>query len=147
MKTNQRLFKNFFPEPKFQGRFILVLLISCLLPLSILGGIWYHFLDENYKLLIQYGALDPEVEALLRAEFQKIVVIARVLSIGFILLVLLIGTLFSHRIAGPVYALKRTLKDVLSGKETRLQLRKFDEFREVEEGFNQLIDRLKKAKA
>ncbi|MGA0164449.1 MAG: HAMP domain-containing protein [Bdellovibrionota bacterium] len=58
----------------------------------------------------------------------------------------MISNVLSHRIVGPIFAIKRSLemieKDNLS--EARIQLRSDDEFHEVAESINRVIDKLSK---
>lgn len=56
--------------------------------------------------------------------------------------------IFSHRIAGPVYRLERTLDMVIKGEDVGdIKLRKGDELQELAARINDLIHILKKAKA
>lgn len=43
-----------------------------------------------------------------------------------------LGKYISHRIAGPIYAFERNLRELLDGKDLRLQLRSGDEFKHLE---------------
>lgn len=56
--------------------------------------------------------------------------------------------IFSHRIAGPVYRLERTLDMVIKGEDVRdIKLRKGDELQELAARINDLIHIVKKVKA
>lgn len=53
-------------------------------------------------------------------------------TLAFAAFLFLIGKILSHRVAGPIYAFERFLKDFLRGKNQPLKLRKGDEFAELE---------------
>jgi signal peptidase II len=48
----------------------------------------------------------------------------------------LVGVLLTHRVAGPVYAIQRNLKNMLKGNIQKLELRNNDEFKELERTIN-----------
>jgi len=52
-----------------------------------------------------------------------------VITTGFMLTLFILGRILSHRTAGPIYAFKNYIKDLLEGRDRRLRLRKGDEFR------------------
>ncbi len=61
-----------------------------------------------------------------------------------VLLVCLFGIFYSHRIAGPLFNLKRMLKQLGEGNfQLNMHIRKTDEFHDVEESFNQMMDNLR----
>ena len=57
--------------------------------------------------------------------------------------VLLMGIFFSQRIGGVIFAIKRTLNDIDSGRYSELKLRRNDEFQDVMDAFNRVVRRLK----
>jgi signal peptidase II len=70
-----------------------------------------------------------------------------VLSINALFLFVL-GFILSHRVAGPVYAITRYLKETLKGHQRPFKLRSHDEFKEVEAvltEFNQEVAQKKSA--
>jgi hypothetical protein len=54
----------------------------------------------------------------------------------------LIGRSLSHRVAGPVYAFERFVKNFISGKPQKLKLRKSDEFVHLESLSQLMMDNL-----
>lgn len=63
------------------------------------------------------------------------------LAIGFVMSVLA-GIYYSHRLAGPIYRIRRTLRDALEGKAPEpIVLRKSDEFKELAEDINHLLQK------
>ena len=103
-----------------------------------------YFVRENYTLLVQYGALEPDITQALYRELKILIlgivgVFAVFLSGNFLL-----GVLFSHRIAGPIFALKRTIREILEGKDAELNFRNKDEFRELVDSFNEMVLKLRR---
>lgn len=54
------------------------------------------------------------------------------------------GVILSHRVAGPVYALEKYIKASLNGEEAAFKLRDNDEFKELEEIYTRLNQRIKR---
>ena len=58
-----------------------------------------------------------------------------------------VGIMASHRIAGPVFRMKRYLDSVADGNYSeRLTLRKKDELKDLADAINRLVDKLGKRK-
>jgi len=59
-------------------------------------------------------------------------------------LIILIGILVSHRIAGPVYRIQRSLGTIAAGDlSLSIRLRKGDEMKDLADGVNSLIEQLR----
>lgn len=56
-----------------------------------------------------------------------------VISIGFMIMLFVLGRILSHRTAGPVYAFETFIRDIISGKDRGFRLRKGDDFQHLEE--------------
>jgi nitrogen fixation/metabolism regulation signal transduction histidine kinase len=55
-------------------------------------------------------------------------------------LIISMGIFFSHRIAGPLFNLKRMMKQIEKGNlNVTMRIRKDDEFHDVEDAFNQMV--------
>ncbi len=66
------------------------------------------------------------------------------LLIGIILFIGLVSILFSHHIVGPAYRFKEVLKKLINRDLTcQVRLRKNDYLKDIEDGFNNLILRLR----
>ena len=53
-----------------------------------------------------------------------------------------LGSYVSNRVAGNIFAMKRYIKDSMDGKVGRFKLRKHDEFKELEGVLTELNERL-----
>ncbi|MGC8764874.1 MAG: HAMP domain-containing protein [Brevinematia bacterium] len=70
------------------------------------------------------------------------------ISILYILLIAIFGLFISHKLAGPVYRIKRTLQDAANGKmdikDLKFRLRKKDELQDLVEALNYFIEKVAK---
>lgn len=69
-----------------------------------------------------------------------------IICIAFCAILFAVGRLISHRIAGPLYAFERYLKESLDGNAAPLKLRAGDEFKHLEELAQQVHERLQQIK-
>ncbi len=141
--SNRRKLSNFLVEPKFQVRYLALLIGSAMVPISLCAGVLVYFVRQNYLLLINYAALDPDTTALLLWELKFLTAVIGATFICFLGLIALLGAVFSHRIAGVVYNTRKTCREVASGKNVELKFRDRDEFQELSSDFNGMIRSLK----
>ena len=144
---NRRRTRNYFPEPRFQLSFLRFLLLGALLHISASCAILYYFLKQNYELLVKYAGLEPEITTLLFRELRILIAVIGVTFAVYLLGTLILGIAFSHRIAGPLFAVKRTIRDLNAGKDVRLKLRKGDEWQDLVDEFNAMVEKLKRGAA
>ncbi len=110
----------------FQHRLILSTLLTTLISLNV--------------ILLIAGLLDVAIghKFLLVDVFRTSVAVMEFVAIG---VVYLVSRKISFHIAGPVYAIERTLRQMHEGKLfQRLTLRKGDQFTEVADVINELLD-------
>lgn len=147
METNlpplKRSSRNFFPEPRFQFRFLGFLFLSAFVQITLTALVVGYFMNQNYEILVKYGGLEPEVQAVLKREFRMLVVVLATTFTLHLLATLAMGVFFSHRVAGAFFALKRTMKRILAGEQVELKMRQKDEFRELIDLFNEMVRALK----
>jgi HAMP domain-containing protein len=67
-------------------------------------------------------------------------------SLIYLILIAVFGLFISHRMAGPVYRIKRTLQEAAKGginiKELEFRLRKRDELQDLVEALNRFLDKI-----
>lgn len=74
---------------------------------------------------------------------NQIVWILGALQIIFMVITFIISIFLSHRIAGPLYKLRRAMDDVSKGNlDQRIVFRKNDHFTELQDSFNDIIQPL-----
>ena len=70
------------------------------------------------------------------------------LSVLYLLMIVIFGLFESHKMAGPIYRIKNTLKDAIDGKhkleDIKFTLRKGDELKDLVDSFNEFIEKVTK---
>jgi len=141
-KVQRRNRFNLVIEKNFQYRFTINMCLIAGLVFMVCGGILLLVVRINYEALIKYAVLQmPGTVAQLEREL-------RMLSLGLVAaLILMVSMLFAlglvltHRVAGPLYQLKRRLEEFSEGRHgVRLNLRTKDEFHNLERVFNKAME-------
>ena len=162
--------RTYLVDRTFQYRFIGVFLLSTFIALVLFTGavvlyywassmagdnLFKEFIDINKQV---YELQDdgeggqirvPTTETIYGVKRWEIVLPPILINNLFILIVIsLIGTLYSHRIAGPAHRITRELGRVLHGEAgVRISLRKKDDLKELSARINDLLvafDRMRK---
>lgn len=132
--TNQR--RTIFIKKNLQVRYMLLICLSVLCGLTIMTlelTLTFNELFDNYPVLMQplYDAFLP----ILSSFFYKLAI--------YVLFVVLISAVLSHKMAGPIYRFEQTCKAIAKGDfSQRVHLRKGDQFIELQDEFNKMMDRV-----
>lgn len=140
---NRRKLINYFIEPSFQLRYLAFLVGSSFVPILATAGIISYFLRQNYLLLVNYAALDPDITSLLMWELKFLIAVIGVTFFCFFLVIVGLGIVFSHRIAGVIYKLRKTCKEISGGSQIELKFRNKDEFQDLAKDFNEMVRTLR----
>jgi len=136
---------NLIVNRRFQFRYVFMVALSGLLLAVMYSWIFYSYTQENYSILVDLAPMTDEVKAQLYQELSRIILLLGIGSFAFILVSSFIALVFSHRVAGPLYHFRRVFEEVRAGKtEARIRLRPNDEFQDVAESFNGMLDELVK---
>jgi sensor histidine kinase YesM len=131
-------------DPAFQRRYSLVFLSVVFLVASVLiGSFWFHS-DQVLSTLANAGVLKQHsLYVLIETQMQHLLWSVVILSVLFCVFVLIMANFFSHRIVGPIFAIKRSLERIERGEwaEAKISLREQDEFQDVADLVNRCIDR------
>ena len=137
---------SYFPYPKFQKKFLFLTLGISGIAITLVGYILYYFLSQNYEVFSLLADTDPEMGQIFMSEFDWMVgTIVAVFTTYFGFMIFL-NFMISHSVAGVMYAFRRTIKELAEGKDTRLKLREKDEFLEIADEFNAMVDKLQSEK-
>lgn len=134
-------------DPSFQRRYGFLLLSVVLLVGCVLIGSFWFYSDQMLSSLNQAGIQKTHSLYILIADQSRSLLIS---VTGVVLLfsafIMMISNVLSHRIVGPIFAIKRSLEMIERENlsEARIQLRSDDEFHEVAESINRVIDKLSK---
>ena len=135
------------PKPQFQRRTIFIkknlqIRYMLLIVLSVLCGLTIMTLEltatlnelfDTYPVLVQpiYDQFLPIAAQF----FYKIAI--------YILFVIIISAILSHKMAGPIYRFEQTFRQIAKGDfSQRVHLRKGDQFIEMQDEFNKMMDRV-----
>jgi methyl-accepting chemotaxis protein len=138
--------RQYFIDKNFQTWFILKF-CTIVITSSFLTAILIYVLNrntttvafENLKVVVKSTA-----DFILPVLLQTIIVVAILVSIAAIL----VTTYISHKIAGPLYSLKRSMKKTEEGDLSfDFNIRKNDQFQGIDDEFNSMIKTLKQSLA
>ncbi|MDD3726356.1 MAG: hypothetical protein PHI44_04100 [Candidatus Ratteibacteria bacterium] len=122
----------------YSGIMIYLLLIGI-----IVVGAGRYYLTFN-TILDELEAQGGFVQAYEMVKSINFLILRR---IGIMLIVVLVfafclGVLYLHRIAGPIYRIERTIREMVEGKKVEpIRLRKKDFFKSLAEAINKLIEK------
>ncbi len=125
-----------FIKKNLQLRYMLLIVMSVLCGLAIMTfelTATLSDLFDTYPVLIQ--PIYDEFGSIAAGFFYKIAI--------YLLFVVVISAFLSHKMAGPVYRFEQTCKAIAKGDfSQRVHLRKGDQFMELQDDFNAMMDRI-----
>lgn len=126
--------RTIFIKKGLQLRYMALIVVSVLCGLAIMTlelAITLNELFDAYPVLMQpiYDEFIPIVSSF----FYKIAI--------YVLFVVIISAIVSHKMAGPVYRFEQTCKKIAAGDfSQRIHLRQGDSFTELQDDFNKMMD-------
>ena len=133
--------KNYMIKKKFQINFLSKFLILLVLESILIVGLFMFISNDT----LTTGYLNSVLRVERTQEFflTPFVLATLIIAVGIGIAGLIVFTLLSHRIAGPLYRFEKVLEQVEAGDlTTRVKLRGTDQIVEVEKALNILIDSL-----
>ncbi len=123
-KENYR--KSFWINAPFQRRFSLFLATLSLILTGVFAVFSYTYLRVTLQELTAMNHHIVEKFA------QPFVFLIAGLGVAFAFLIYIVGSIFSHRIAGPIYAFERFIREIMKGNPAHFRVRQSDEFKNLE---------------
>ena len=113
---------------------------------------WIFVLSMVYPIII-YNLFEfflryvpntsPEMMMRIRDVQSQVIFLLALLQLVFIAVTFLISIFLSHRIAGPLYKLRKSMEEISRGNfEMRITFRKNDHFGELQDTFNEMAEHL-----
>ena len=134
--TKQFKRRTIFIKKKLQLRYMALIILSVLSGLLIMAyelTFTLHEVFDKYPVLLQ--PLYDHFPSLAYSFVYKLLI--------YIVFVVLISAILSHKMAGPVYRFEQTCKAVAKGDfSQRVHLRKGDQLTELQDEFNKMMDRV-----
>ena len=137
--------RTYLINPRFQWRFIGFMATVSLLAISLLfvSNILFFRNMEHEALSVGLTRDNPYFDFLQEQKSALSTLYFAVSGVVFVLMMGL-GILYSHRIAGPLYHLDRKMRRIAGGEEpSPLQFRRRDQFLELTESFNAMVGKLR----
>ncbi len=132
--------RNYLVNKSLQPRYmamaaLLILIMSVLMAWIVYSTMWYtlsEMLEGDPMLYVKFR----EMNIALLGRFLAVVVLSSALAVIFMMFV-------SHRVAGPLFRLERTIREMGEGKiPLKVNLREKDEFKQLAEVVNSVIGRM-----
>lgn len=132
----------FIINKKFQFKFAFFV-CSWIFALSMIYPIIIYNVFEYFLRLFETGQnLSLTAEKVKVIENQVLVVLG-VLQLLFLITTFMLSIFLSHRIAGPLYKLRRAMEDLGHGNfDQHITFRKNDHFMELQDSFNDMVQHL-----
>ena len=147
MKNRRKTYvieRNF--QTRFILRFILVIVGATLLSTGALLGVFYfkfQFGGANLNNLIIM--ITPEGTTDVSSLFKIILIPILAANLFILCIIVPYSLMYSHKVAGPVYRFQKSLDMILEGQlDFMIKLRKKDEFKNIAEKMNSLIDYMRR---
>ena len=137
--------RTYLINPRFQWRFIGFMATVSVLAISMLyvSNILFFRNMEHEALSVGLTPDNPYFDFLKEQKSTLSMLYFGVSGLVFVLMMGL-GILYSHRIAGPLYHLDRKMRRIAGGEEpSPLQFRRRDQFLELTESFNAMVGKLR----
>ncbi len=134
--------RNYFIKKGFQARFILRFILVIFLGIMVSSGIVYFLTSKKieeayYRSHIKIASTGEIV--------YPILFTANIITVGIIIVITIIITLLiSHKIAGPLYRIEKSIHEIGEGNLSfKIYLRAKDELITLAEIFNNMMAKLK----
>jgi methyl-accepting chemotaxis protein len=137
--------RTYLINPRFQWRFIGFMATVSVLAIAMLfvSNLLFFRNMEHEALSVGLTRDNPYFDFLQEQKSTLSMLYFTVSGLVFALMMGL-GIVYSHRIAGPLYQLDRKMKRIAGGEEpSPLQFRRRDQFAELAESFNAMVVKLK----
>lgn len=132
----------FVTKNPLQLKYLVLILVSIMLPLLIVGGCLYYLI---FQLMAEQLAIPESIAYNLIPVVEKINFLLIVGIPPIIVLLFIWGAILTHRLIGPLARLQGDLKKISDGDHSiRLKVRKNDDLRFLVNAINKIIDRLEK---
>lgn len=151
--NNPKRFRfRYFIDKPFQTKFILRFVLVILLGLTVTMGILAYYSQTKFQegIYLKYEKIDTITKGgVPQAVPKKIMTFNRLqlfwrpvvfVSVFYMVLLIIFGLFYSHRMAGPLYRIQKNLQGFIEGDDLKdIRIRKNDHFQELVTLLNQLL--------
>lgn len=145
MGDNRRSVKNVFVNPRQQLRYSFVLVIGSCVTLAIFVTVLIYQVNKTFETLGRAYSLDLEIVGAVQSSLVSGLWMAIGLGALAVVSSVVVAISLSHKIYGPVVAIKRCIESLQNGDySARLTLRQGDDLLELRDALNHLAESLEK---
>jgi nitrogen fixation/metabolism regulation signal transduction histidine kinase len=138
---DRRQLRNILINPRYQTRFILWAALSGLFVIAYFGMLLLQSFRQYQETAMARASIP--LRELLNEEYTAVVLQLLTGSLIIFITAMIVGIFLSHRTAGPMHQLKLAFNRVRSGKwNTRVVFRDADEFQDLGDRFNKMMETL-----
>lgn len=139
-KKHKRQLKNLIVDSEFQKKIIILVSGFVFLQALLTTGYLIYGASVIKVSLINKGVQD-DVIILITKLVNSIIWGIEFANVGFLIFSFVLSTYFSHKIAGPLFAIKKAINNLINGVDHRkIILRKGDEFHDLANRINKLFE-------
>ena len=142
----QRKASNLLLQPGYQLKlpvYILLLSATFVLVGLLLGNLYF---EQTYVTMIQNTTQSEYLQQVINQQLQEFRGMSFLLLFVYMLLTIVITTVYTHRLVGPVIPLSRHIKALTEGRYAhRVNLRRNDALQELAAQLNELAETLEQA--
>lgn len=142
-KMLKRRLSNFLLQPSLQTRMGAYCIVLSFLFSILIALIVYFHLGKLFQFIIELTEAPEEVQTIILSYLSSIQTWVYLSLCAYVVLILLISVLFTHKMVGPTVAFRRHCEALQEGDfQFRTNLRKGDAFVEIAELLNATSERL-----
>ncbi len=143
MTSSKHRRSNYWIKKSFQSRFSLRFAVLILVEAALISVLFF-FISRG-TLTTGYHGSEVRVENTAYFFMTAFLMISAIAAVAMALVAMLVFIFFSHRIAGPVYHIQKSLGKIMEGNLTyRVRLRRKDELTDLAEDVNKTAQFLEK---
>jgi methyl-accepting chemotaxis protein len=128
-------------DRRFQLRFALYV-VSWICALSLFYPMLFQTLFDNFMRYLSLDPMGPPVQEL-KARRSELIVLLVAMQVLFAGITFLISIFVSHRIAGPLYKLKKSFREANAAGFPSVRFRKSDHFHDLADAYNQMAEQVR----
>ena len=144
MIQHPRKVRNLLIRPKFQLKYMFYFWVSGISVLGVFLLLTYNKLTEVKAAVSSSTNVDFVLQAKVNSSIFEIIIYALITILVFTVITFFYSLIISHRIAGPMVAIKAFVDELVLGNyEYNRNLRKYDELHPLMESVKTLAERLR----
>ncbi len=140
MTTTRR--SSFMAKPSFQIKLTVIFMLMVTIVANLVGGLCYMFINEKLQAVLEnYPDIFSDITTQDIAQFLiPKILLAETISL---IAVFILSIIVTHTIAGPVYRLEKTIREIGRGDLSHyVRLRPHDELKELADALNYMTEGL-----